>query len=227
MKITHIYHSGFCIEMDQSVCIFDWYTGELPDFAADKQIYVFVSHSHPDHYGKCIWKLQEHYKKVQYILDKNIPAAEKMQISKIRGGETLQTGFLKVTAFHSTDTGVAFLAEVEGKRFFHAGDLNAWCWEGGPEKDNKWQLGTYKAEVNKLSGILSGEKIHAAFLPLDPRLEKCADMGMLYFLEHIQADMVFPMHYWDHKAEAEKYLEGKLQKYESRMFFQDVKECRI
>ena len=31
MKITHIYHSGFVIELERTVLIFDWYEGDLPE----------------------------------------------------------------------------------------------------------------------------------------------------------------------------------------------------
>ena len=36
-----------------------------------------------------------------------------------------------------------------------------------------------------------------AFIPLDPRLEEYACLGMDYFLAHIDPDYVFPMHFWE------------------------------
>ncbi len=33
-----------------------------------------------------------------------------------------------IRAYGSTDLGVSFYVEAEGKRFFHAGDLNDWHW---------------------------------------------------------------------------------------------------
>ena len=35
-----------------------------------------------------------------------------------------------IRAFKSTDQGVAFLASLEGRTIYHAGDLNNWVWEG-------------------------------------------------------------------------------------------------
>ena len=49
VKITHIYHSGFVIELDRTVLIFDWYDGRLPDFDPLKTVVVFVTHGCPDH----------------------------------------------------------------------------------------------------------------------------------------------------------------------------------
>ena len=54
MKITHIYHSGFVIELHDSVLIFDWYSGDLPDFDPEKRVFVFVTHGHADHYSSRI-----------------------------------------------------------------------------------------------------------------------------------------------------------------------------
>jgi L-ascorbate metabolism protein UlaG (beta-lactamase superfamily) len=75
MKITHIYHSGFLVELDKSLLLFDWYKGTLPELAADKTLYVFCSHSHPDHYSRKIWDLQSSHPKVVYILDEGIEDA--------------------------------------------------------------------------------------------------------------------------------------------------------
>ena len=58
-KITHIYHSGFVLELNETVLIFDWYSGELPSFDTSKKVIVFVTHGHPDHYSPRIWELEK------------------------------------------------------------------------------------------------------------------------------------------------------------------------
>lgn len=50
MKITYLDHSGFAVEYKKYVLIFDWYKGKLPEFDSEKEIYVFSSHSHYDHF---------------------------------------------------------------------------------------------------------------------------------------------------------------------------------
>ena len=62
MKVTFIEHSGFMVEMEQNVLLFDYYQGEIPSFDGSKTLYVFASHSHADHYDPAIWKLKEQYK---------------------------------------------------------------------------------------------------------------------------------------------------------------------
>lgn len=62
MKVTFIEHSGFMVEMEQNVLLFDYYQGEIPSFDGSKTLYVFASHSHADHYDPAIWKLKNSIK---------------------------------------------------------------------------------------------------------------------------------------------------------------------
>ena len=52
IKITYLEHSGFAVECDDYVLIFDYYKGNLPQFDKDKKICVFASHVHYDHFKK-------------------------------------------------------------------------------------------------------------------------------------------------------------------------------
>ena len=36
MKITYIHHSSFCVELENSILLFDYFKGELPEFNKDK-----------------------------------------------------------------------------------------------------------------------------------------------------------------------------------------------
>ena len=40
MKVTFIEHSGFMVEMEQNVLLFDYYQGEIPSFDGSKTLYV-------------------------------------------------------------------------------------------------------------------------------------------------------------------------------------------
>jgi Predicted Zn-dependent hydrolases of the beta-lactamase fold len=76
MKITFIEHSGFMVEMEHTVLLFDYYHGKIPTFDKNKMLYVFVSHSHADHYNPVIWELKEQYEKVQYIISDDVKTKE-------------------------------------------------------------------------------------------------------------------------------------------------------
>ncbi len=51
MKITYINHSGFLIETKDCYYIFDYYKGELPLLDKEKEVIVFCSHFHKDHFN--------------------------------------------------------------------------------------------------------------------------------------------------------------------------------
>ena len=51
MKITYINHSGFLIETKDCYYIFDYYKGELPLLDKKKEVIVFCSHFHKDHFN--------------------------------------------------------------------------------------------------------------------------------------------------------------------------------
>ena len=84
MKVTFIEHSGFCVELEKTVLIFDYYKGEFPEMPREKEIYVFSSHSHPDHFCQKIFELEKKYPNVKYILSDDIAVKASENIIKIR-----------------------------------------------------------------------------------------------------------------------------------------------
>ncbi|MBR2805747.1 MAG: MBL fold metallo-hydrolase [Oscillospiraceae bacterium] len=205
MKVTHIYHSGYAVELENTVLIFDWYTGKLPEFDRSKEVYVFVSHRHGDHYGDCIWKLGD-IPGIKYILDENIKVRKNADITYVTCGREYTAGNIRFRTFLSTDEGVAFLVYAEGKKIYHAGDLNLWYWDGEPDEDNDWQIRTYKREIDSLADILGEEKLDVAMVTFDPRQEDHIADGINYFESRISAESIYLMHYWDDEAEVRKYF---------------------
>ena len=161
MKITHIFHSGFMVEMEKSVLLFDWYRGKLPQIPSGKRLYVFCSHAHEDHYSPMIWSLQKIVPEVTYILDAGIPDAARhpeAEVITVEPRQAYAAGPLRIRTLTSTDMGVAFYIETEGKRIYHAGDLNVWYWFDEPLADNISSEKRCRAEMQYLSDILRGEK---------------------------------------------------------------------
>ena len=74
MKITYMNHSGFVLELENAVLVFDYYRGELPPLPKEKSIYVFSSHAHPDHFQKKIFTWANTYHSITYILSDDIKA---------------------------------------------------------------------------------------------------------------------------------------------------------
>ena len=200
MKVTFIEHSGFMVEMEQNVLLFDYYQGEIPSFDGSKTLYVFASHSHADHYDPAIWKLKEQYKDIHYILSDDIKDNEGAVVMKAH--EKKEVAGIEIETLRSNDMGVAFLVKVEGKTIYHAGDLNWWHWNGEPEEDNEYYKKTFQDEMK----YLEGKKIDLAFMLLDPRQEDKYCWGMNYFLEHTDSKVVFPMHCFEHYNINHHYL---------------------
>ena len=50
MTITYIHHSGYLLETEQALLLFDFVEGALPPLDPAKDLFVFVSHRHEDHF---------------------------------------------------------------------------------------------------------------------------------------------------------------------------------
>lgn len=208
MKVTFIFHSSFAVELDRTVLIFDYYgEGQLPDMPEEKKIYFFNSHNHRDHYDKKILNYRTVFQnsEPEYILSRDIrlrPEEKKPWIHSVKAAEEYTIGPLKIRTLKSTDAGVAFLIETEGLRIYHAGDLNWWHWEEESKAWNNNMAANYKRQIETIDGC----HIDLAFLVLDPRLEQAYNRGINYFLEHVFAIHVFPMHCWEQYDICKTYL---------------------
>ena len=125
MKITYINHSGFLVETRDCYYIFDYYKGELPNLDKEKEVIVFCSHFHKDHFNPQIFE----------ILDDSLD------------NET------KVDTLLSNDSGVAFIVKTKEGTIYHAGDLNDWYWDGGSKADNQRLTSAYRAAIRKIKGM--------------------------------------------------------------------------
>ena len=195
MRVTYIGHSGFSVELESHILLFDYYEGTMPEFDPAKKLLVFASHSHPDHFNREILKLADVYPDVEYIFPKDIRIAKKEQRESehfMRKRDEITVGDTKVKSLRSTDEGVAFLVRCEDRIIYHAGDLNWWHWEGEPDEKNTEMRRAYQAEINRLMD----EKIDIAFVPVDPRLGEQYCWGLDCFMKRTETKVVFPMHFW-------------------------------
>lgn len=203
IKIDYLYHSGFIVETDKSLLIFDYYQGMAVNLVKEspKKIFVFCSHSHSDHFNPVIFEWQKERSDIQYILSHDISVPQTIEnINYLLPYEKLEIGGLTIKAYNSTDIGVSFLVQDQGIRFFHAGDLNWWYW-------NDTQVGMAKAEKDFKDEVqrIKGEDIDIAFFPIDPRLEQNYSAGAEYFIQEIAPRIFIPMHFADSSEITEKF----------------------
>ena len=76
MTLTYIFHSGFVLETEQSILVFDYWmdpSGVMDSvLRSEKHMYVFSSHFHEDHFTKEIFEWKKQREGITYILSKDI-----------------------------------------------------------------------------------------------------------------------------------------------------------
>jgi len=202
--VVYLFNSGFTVKLGMRMLIFDYYnfkpfqshrgmdsgivtTEELRGF----DVTVFASHAHMDHFIPAVLKWGREVPELRYVLSYDISAGGTPNVTKAFPNAVYDAGGIRVRTLKSTDEGVAFIAEADGLKIYHAGDLNWWHWEGEPEQENEAMAQAYKGEIDKLKG----ETFDIAFVPVDPRLEKEYLWGLDYFMKNCSARVIFPMHF--------------------------------
>lgn len=203
MQMTYIHHSSFLIETDWLLLLFDYFKGQLPPLSPEKELIVFASHRHGDHFDPVIFELADRHPHIHYVLSddiwrKRVPEACLSQTAFISPGQTLVLNAgedVSITAYRSTDEGVAFAVRAEGASVYHAGDLNDWRWIGEPDDWNSRMHDSYIRELQRIHD--DGFRPDVAMLPLDGRLGKWFYLGVHEFMEIVGADLILPMHFWE------------------------------
>ncbi len=225
IKVYYVHHSCFILEFDSCYMMFDYYKHcgykNEQDFDFDgliktilesnKPFYIFVSHSHSDHFNKKIFDFNS--SNTFYILSDDIKldkvlASSSSNINFISPGNTLKLGDLTINAFSSTDLGVSFMIDAENKIIFHAGDLNWWAWSDDTKEEAEYMENLYKNTVEQIKK--ANKSIDIAFFPIDKRLEENYAMGGIYFIKHLEPKVFIPMHF-DSEFEITKMFSDNYQ----------------
>ena len=216
MTLTYIFHSGFVLETEKAILIFDYWmdlAGVVPPFLKkDKLVYVFASHFHEDHFNRRVFEWKKLREGITYILSKDIckhrrASKEDVDVWLAKGG-TWSDGTLMVWATGSTDSGVSWIVEIEGKRIFHAGDLNNWYArflseiEPGkiihseemdedinPITHEKQYLGELK-DIRKIT-----DSFDVVMFPIDGRIGNGYTLGGRQFIERFKVGLFVPIHF--------------------------------
>jgi len=210
-KIWYLYHSGFAVQTSDHFLIFDYWKqspkgmgleGGVIDPAAlsGRDVIVFVSHSHGDHFNREVFNWGKDIPKLRFVLSDDIravPGAIMMGPRQVK----IQQDFT-VATLKSNDEGVAFIIEIDGLCIYHAGDLNWWHWVGDTDEENAELAEIYKEQIS----LIGGRSIDLAFVPVDPRLGEQYAWGINYFMEHVDARSAVPMHFGSDGAIVDRLL---------------------
>lgn len=205
--VTYYYHSGFSVQVEDSLFIFDYWEGSDHDAIPDsmkitlsslslyKQVYVFISHAHPDHLDPVVFEWRDH-PNISYIVSHDMPIGVRGKrlspLDQLRLNENV-----RVTAYDSTDLGVSFMVDAYQLRIFHGGDLNLWHWR---EESTLREIEAAEEAFNKAVAPLNGQHIDLCMFPVDPRMGYLFDAGAQYFLLATKPRVFIPMH-WQERAE--------------------------
>ena len=115
---------------------------------------------------------------------------------------------LSVWALGSTDSGVSWIVETEGKRIFHAGDLNNWYARFLPEavpgetiysEEFDEEIDPIAHEKQYLGELKDIRKITDSFdvvmFPVDGRIGNGYTLGGRQFIERFKVGLFVPMHF--------------------------------
>ena len=202
MTLTYVFHSCFVLETKESILIFDYWldlNGVVPPFLKkDKPVYVFSSHFHEDHFNKAIFEWRKQREGITY---------EDADVWLAKGG-TWSDGTISVWALGSTDSGVSWIVEIEGKRIFHAGDLNNWYARFLPEavpgetiysEEFDEEIDPIAHEKQYLGELKDIRKITDSFdvvlFPIDGRIGNGYTLGGRQFIERFKVGLFVPMHF--------------------------------
>lgn len=206
-KVTHLFHSGSVVETAEHFLIFDYYQ-PLPKKNAGisegiitsgylktkKNVFVFVSHNHADHFDPFILSWAKDNPAITYILSSDVQTnTSKLNCHVLSAYEEIKVNQVAIKTFGSTDVGISFLVQVDGLSIFHAGDLNWWHWSGESLEEQAAAESAFKAEIKKLTE----QTIHIdiAFFPVDRRMEEFYSIGAEYFADKLKPKLLVPMHF--------------------------------
>jgi len=215
MNLTYIFHSGFVLETERCVLVFDYWmdpAGVMPEvLASSKPMYVFSSHFHEDHFTREIFGWQEEKDNITYIFSKDIlkrrrASQDEAHVWLAKGG-SWQDENIRVAATGSNDSGVSWIVEVDNKRIFHAGDLCNWYarflsethipetvysaefGQINPIAEEKQYLGELK-DIRKIT-----DHFDLVMFPVDGRIGNGYTLGARQFIERFKVGMFVPMHF--------------------------------
>lgn len=217
-KLTYIYHDGFVLDTPEAAVVFDYWKDPeaadprfLKELDPRKPLYVLVTHHHKDHFNPEIFQWSDQFEDTHYILSrdtyraarhfftpgslyKGLKRVNPEKVSDLAPGGVYADDRISIRAFGSTDLGNSYMVEVDGKRVFHAGDLNAWVWK---DDSTQQEIDEAMAHYDKVLDTISSvtDSFDLAMFPADPRLGTDFWTGAYVFVRRFDVGIFVPMHF--------------------------------
>ena len=218
--VTYYYHSGFSLQVENNLLVFDYWEGTDGDaipqrlkltsqtLALYENVYVFISHAHPDHLDEVVFQWKDH-PSITYIVSNDMPIG--IRGKRLASGDQLRLSEkVRVSAYDSTDLGVSFMVDVAGLRVFHAGDLNLWHWR---EESTLREIEAAEQAYEEAVAPLNGQHIDICMFPVDPRMGYLFDAGAQHFILATKPRVFIPMHWQNRPEIAQDFARRARNKY--------------
>ncbi len=165
-ELRYLQNAGWLVRTPGHVLVFDYVdsipgadplpSGVAPDPVefGDRQVMVFVTHAHGDHFSPAVFEWAARRPGIQYVLGWSMEGRDKATHVMSPREEWSSSG-VNVKTTGSTDEGVGFLVTVDGLTLYHAGDHALWS-ENAAE--------AFGAEIQWLKA--QGTSIDLAFFPV-------------------------------------------------------------
>ena len=206
-EVTFFHDSSFMVRIGRTLLVFDYCIGKerpLPvetrlterDMADTDRILFFVTSGREDHFDPTVYTFNFDKLPITYFVSDDIPIGNRGR--RLHAGDTVKEGDVRVTAYRSTDIGVALYVEAGGVNIFYAGDLNFWHWR---DESTLREIIDAEKDFYAATEPLEELPIDIAMFPVDPRQGGMFDAGVNYFIMSVKPRVLFPMHFLD-KADA-------------------------
>ncbi len=219
-KVVYCGHSGWAIQTEKHVLIFDYWSrnkADQPEMAngsinpqeiKDKDVIVFVSHDHSDHFDSVIYGWKNVVKNITYVYGFKPEDSWTNKETGYHGPEyvyiddnqTKQIGKIVITTLKSNDSGQGFLVTADGITIYHPGDL---AWFSAEDEQ------AFKKEVDFIAG--KTQPIDLAFLPVTgcpSRWQReFVVEGFFYSIDKLNPSQVFPMHTFQREYMMKEFAE--------------------
>jgi len=190
-------HSGWAVLTRDHLLVFDYWQHDRqadepglacgcvsPAELAGRDVVVFVSHDHADHWWPGVLEWRSQLDQVTYVFGFRPEGVDGYQFVEPR--QRYDLAGLRVTTTRSTDAGVGFVVEADGVTIFHAGDHH--------NRDADLD-GIYRKDIDWLAA--AGVRPDLCFLPISG----CGfgdlapvHAGVDYTLATLQPAVFCPMH---------------------------------
>ena len=204
LKVTYHYNSGFSVRVGSTLLVFDYWEGEMRRLgevgrlnttilSAYEQVFIFISHGHPDHLDPVVYDWRDAIPGITYIVSDDLPIGKRGRRMSPES-EIQLTQDIRVKAFGSTDLGVSYLVTAYGMNIFHAGDLNLWHWR---QESSLREIEAAEQAFYDACEPIPSAVIDLAMFPVDPRQGYMYDAGANHFILTKKPRLFIPMHWQD------------------------------